>query len=73
MSPKKLLGLDAFNAQRSEAYREANSNKPRPNGIACPKCGAELEDTAPMVTLTSWPTQKNVGCPRCHYVGYRIA
>jgi C4-type Zn-finger protein len=49
--------------------------KPIPNGIACPKCGEELLDTQPNVTLTSMPPQKNVGCSseKCDYTGYRIA
>jgi C4-type Zn-finger protein len=48
------------------------SNEPRPNGIACPKCGNELMDTNPMMTLTSYPAQKNVHCSKCEYKGYRI-
>ena len=68
-----LKSLDEFNAERHEAHRLANSNEPRPNGIACPKCGAELFDTNPNVILTSYPAQKNVGCKACSYVGYRIA
>jgi DNA-directed RNA polymerase subunit RPC12/RpoP len=49
------------------------SNEPKSNGIACPKCGNELMDTNPMMTLTSHPAQKNVHCPKCEYTGYRIA
>ena len=45
---------------------------PQPNGIACPKCGAELMDTDGMI-LTSYPAQRNVKCSKCEYVGYRIA
>jgi hypothetical protein len=48
---------------------------PVPNGIACPKCGEELLDTQPNVTLASMPPKKNVGCSseKCDYIGYRIA
>lgn len=68
-----LKNLADFNAQRSDLMRQLNDPSPRPNGIACPKCGAEMNDTAPMITLTSYPPQKNVGCPQCDYSGYRIA
>ena len=41
--PKKLKTLDAWNNER----REICSSDPIKNGIACPKCGAELYDTLP--------------------------
>lgn len=46
---------------------------PVKNGFACPKCGSELFDDQPMVTLTSWPAQKTVKCfvEGCGYSGYR--
>jgi len=49
-------------------------NKPKPNGIACPKCGDKLYDSKPKITLTSNPPKKNVACVNksCGYVGYRI-
>ena len=43
------------------------------NGIACPRCGEELWDTNPMVTLTSNPPRKQVRCVACCYAGTRIA
>jgi len=46
--------------------------KPHANGIACPICGKELWDSNPMITLASYPPQKNVQCPECGYVGYRM-
>jgi len=62
--------LDEFNKQRMKFYQSNNiSNK---NGIACPKCGEEMFDSSPNVTLTSNPPQKNVAC-KCGYRGYRIA
>jgi predicted Zn-ribbon and HTH transcriptional regulator len=69
---KKLKTLEVHNAQASSAQFVWN-NEPQLNGIACPKCGAELYDTYPMQTLTSMPSQKNVHCSVCDYVGYRIA
>ena len=67
--------LDEFNAGRRQrhAYFNENQNKPRKNGIACPKCGEELVDTNPCVTLSSNPPQKNVGCVKCGYQGFRVA
>lgn len=46
---------------------------PRPNGIACPECGHELLDSQPLITFTSNPPQKNIHCPECDYIGFRIA
>ncbi len=46
---------------------------PHPNGIACPKCGKELWDSNPRMTLTSNPPKKNIHCPECNYRGYRLA
>lgn len=68
---KKLIGLNEFNQRvlRENSY----SNEPKPNGIACPKCGEELMDSSPMTTLTSYPAQKYIHCPKCDYVGFRIA
>lgn len=75
--PKELLklkSLEGHNASRSKAYDViASINLPRPNGIACPKCGTELIDSDPTMTLASNPPQTNIKCPSCDYVGYRIA
>lgn len=70
--------LDQHNAERWEAHLEAHqsmldSQKPHPNGIACPNCGKELWDSNPAITLTSYPAKKNVHCPSCGHSGYRIA
>jgi hypothetical protein len=70
---KKLKSLAKHNADAHVAQWDAMDNSPRLNGIACPKCGNELYDSEPMVTLTSFPAQKNVHCSKCNYVGYRIA
>ena len=72
---KKLKSLDEHNSMSSTFYWGMISQKPTPNGIACPKCGEELVDTKPNETLTSMPPQKNVGCSsnKCDYTGYRIA
>lgn len=64
--------LKDFNANRRKIYDLAGP-RPRPNGIECPICGAELMDSKPTVTLMSNPPQKNVHCPKCEYRGRRIA
>ena len=72
---KKLISLDQHNTTNSTFHWGMTGQKPVPNGIACPKCGEELLDTQPNVTLTSMPPKKNVGCSseKCDYTGYRIA
>jgi len=46
-------------------------NFSKKNGIACPKCGKELFDTDPLITLMSSPPQKDVHCNYCDYKGTR--
>lgn len=70
---KNLKTLDEHNSSARIRQMAAMTNGPRPNGIACPKCGEELLDTTPNITLTSMPAQKNVNCSKCDYVGYRVA
>ena len=64
-----LKSLEEHNKERHILY----SDKPRKNGIACPECGSELEDSDPHSTLASNPPQKNVNCTKCDYKGYRVA
>ena len=47
-------------------------NEPVLNGIACPRCGEELWDTCPNLTITSNPPKKAIHCT-CGYRGYRTA
>lgn len=42
------------------------------NGIACPKCGSELYDNEPNVTLTTDPPETRVKCTKCDYQGMRV-
>jgi len=69
---KKLKSLDDHNSTARDWNSSLFGNTPVPNGIACPKCGEELMDSQPMVTLTSFPAQKTVHCTSCDYRGYRI-
>lgn len=66
---KPLIPLEEHNAQAREVYW--HRNLPKPNGIACPKCGEELLDSNPDVILPTAPSQLNVHCV-CGYKGYRV-
>lgn len=69
-----LKSLDEHNALRRQAMESMHrAMQPHPNGIACPKCGEELWDSSPCITLTSNPAQKHVHCPACGHKGYRLA
>jgi hypothetical protein len=62
--------LDEYNQEAISNFLEMNTY-PRPNGIACPKCGKEMVDLDNTV-LCSIPPQKNIGC-ECGFRDYRIA
>ena len=66
---KKLKSLEEHDAQQS-ARRQADD--PQLNGIACPRCGEELYDSNPNITLGTYPPQKRMHCNKCYYIGYRI-
>jgi C4-type Zn-finger protein len=70
---KTLTNLAEHNGYATSIQYAMNDQSPRLNGIACPKCGEELYDSNPMITLTSIPAQKNVHCSKCEHVGYRVA
>lgn len=65
----KLISLEENNGR---AYSSYPSNKPQLNGVACPKCGSELVDSHPNITLTSFPAKKNTACTNCDYIGFRF-
>lgn len=44
---------------------------PKPNGIECPKCGAELHDKDNTILL-SMPPKKTVVCLKCGYFDYAL-
>jgi len=66
-----MITLDEHNARRPRIMNQ--SNEPTPNGIACPDCGKELQDSNPMMVLASNPPQKAINCPSCGYHGFRLA
>jgi len=47
------------------------SNQPKLNGFECPKCGAELFDSSPLLMKTSNPPMLDIHCGYCTYTGYR--
>lgn len=65
-----LKNLASHNADRLASHMKAQ--RPHPNGIACPKCGDELIDSEPNVTLTSNPAQTKVHCEGCGFSGCRF-
>jgi DNA-directed RNA polymerase subunit RPC12/RpoP len=67
MSDKKLKSLDDHNKAALAAY---DPDPLVPNGIACPKCGAELFDMA-NICLTSMPPKTPVECKACGWRGSR--
>ena len=68
-----MQSLDDFNDMMRRAYRKHQLEAPALNGIACPKCGKELYDSAPGIRLASNPPQMKVSCLACGYRGYRVA
>jgi predicted RNA-binding Zn-ribbon protein involved in translation (DUF1610 family) len=63
--------LDEWNKERAADLRAARTY-PKPNGLACPECGAELQDTDGSRLMSS-PPQVRVNCSKCGFFGYRIA
>lgn len=68
----KLKKLEEHNSEARKFHLQMNGNDPTPNGIECPNCQHELLDSNPMMTLTSFPPQKNIHCSNCGYKGYRV-
>lgn len=68
-----LKTLEQHNADALAISSSQFRDDPMPNGIACPKCGEELLDSNPSITLTSFPAKKSTHCAKCDYQGYRFA
>jgi ssDNA-binding Zn-finger/Zn-ribbon topoisomerase 1 len=61
--------IEEYNNRKLKAYEK--SQNPSGTGIACPKCGGELErNTGLSVLLLTNPPQERVDCPKCKYVGH---
>jgi len=68
-----LMSYDTHQAARKAYYWLARDGKPLPNGIECPKCGAELQDIHPATITGTWPPQKQVVCSKgCGFKGWRL-
>lgn len=68
-----MKSLNEFNTERRKLHDDlAEVQRPHPNGIECPECGAELWDSDPMMILTSNPPQMDIHCEGCQYRGYRL-
>ena len=65
---KQLTKLDDHNNMILQIREQITQSG---NGIECPKCGKELIDRNPEVTLTSYPPMKHTACKNCDYTGYR--
>jgi len=63
---KKLKSIEEHNQEIFKFY-EGIAN-PLLSGIACPNCGEELLINK-TITLTSYPPQQYVDCPKCGYRG----
>lgn len=60
-------------AYEHNSQRQIETTKyPRPNGIACPKCGKEMHDRNENV-LTSNPPKKEVICLECGHNDFALA
>ena len=70
MPVKKLKSLEEHN--KAVLFDESKIRPPQGNGIACPKCGAELRDDNDGVVLTSNPPQFHVHCSSCTWKGTRF-
>ena len=68
---RPLMSLAEWNKRKADTHR-AQTTYPKPNGIACPKCGTEMNDLNAMI-LASNPPQRNIGCPECGHRTYRMA
>lgn len=67
----KLKSLEDHNAKHRR--RHTLGSEVVLTGIACPKCGAELQESNPGRIHPSLPPQKAVKCTKCEYLGTCIA
>lgn len=72
MKNNNLISLEENNSNAFAGTKFNYGGKPMQNGVACPKCGSELYDSSPNITLTSSPEQKYVHCDKCGHKGTRF-
>lgn len=71
---KPLQSLEAYDAEKRARW--AQLNIPQPNGIACPQCGSECQETAlgpGLKAVDTQPPKWPIACSRCSWRGYRVA
>jgi len=72
--PRQLQSLAHWNRVRCEVHKRQRLREPRPNGLACPNCGAELDDVDPFIILDTGPfPERKVRCRACQWWGSRLA
>jgi len=64
-----LMELEEYNKTASLHY---GKYEPRYNGIRCPKCGHELIDAEPNMTLSVYPPRTRVECLGCNFKSTRV-
>lgn len=64
-----LKSLEEYNVAAQKRYDDAHA--PRPNGIACPDCGTELNDMTAGTSCDD-PPRVLVRCPKCGLTDSRI-
>jgi uncharacterized protein with PIN domain len=65
-----MKSLDEHNEDRRRTHIEYRNVVNRA-GVACPKCGAEMEIDQPGVVNASLPPSQWVTCPACQYQGLK--
>lgn len=63
------MDLDEYNEIASAHYGNFIGKY---NGIKCPKCGNELIDSEPSMTLLVYPPRKRVECLECNFKSTRV-
>lgn len=66
---KTLVTLEDHDSHKRDLLNF--TDYPVKNGIACPKCGQEMEDVDGTV-LMCWPAKTKVHCPACDHKTLRI-
>ena len=67
---EKLISLEDFNKSREQNF--SIFSYPKPNGIECPKCKAEMMDSTGEMLCTH-PPQRAIHCKNCDLIAFRIA
>ena len=58
--------------EEAHKYTIRQHQQTMPAGVACDKCGTEMNYTNFNVVLASYPPKKTVVCPNCNYLDYMV-